>query len=86
MCSNAFVSPVEVECGHIYCTACALKITKCKECGKRLGGIMNNAAGKLAQKAQSYLEMVAKLDCQSEESMSRRRKFQDCDALDVFND
>jgi len=47
---------------------------------------MNNAAGKLAQKAQTYAEMVAKLDCQSEESMAKRRKFKDCDALDVFAD
>jgi RING finger protein 113A len=65
LCDKQFISPVEVECGHIYCTGCAIKITKCKECGKRLGGIMNNAAGKLAQKAQTYADMVAKLDNQS---------------------
>lgn len=47
---------------------------------------MNSAADKLAQKAQTYADMVAKLDSQSQESMAKRRKFQDCDALDVFAD
>jgi ribosomal protein L34E len=52
---------VEVECGHIFCEACALKLLKCKTCGKRLSGILNSATDKLETMSKNYDELLAKL-------------------------
>jgi dsDNA-specific endonuclease/ATPase MutS2 len=47
---------------------------------------MNEAKGKLEKQKKDYEEMVLRLESKEEEIQTQRRKFQNTDSLDVFND
>ena len=70
----------------MFCSSCAIKLLKCKTCGKRLSGIMNNASEKLAKMCKNYDDMVVKLETEQEETLQKRRKFENTSSLDVFAD
>lgn len=86
LCKEPFEKPVEVECGHIFCMRCAIKLPKCQQCGKKLSGIMNNAEKFLSQQSEQYEEMKGKMQKESEMTLIRRQKYQNIDSLDVFAD
>ncbi|KAN0064566.1 RNA-splicing factor [Thecaphora frezii] len=64
ICRKPFMDPVVTNCGHYFCSSCAIKrygkTTKCFACGAQTGGLFNSAT-KVLKRMQQAKERKAEL-------------------------